>query len=243
MEPAQRRTYHCAFAVLGALNLPFHSAPPSLLTPARTRIKICGLTRPEDMDAALAAGADAVGLVFYKPSPRYVSTEKARELALKAPPFVTRVGLFVNADPADVRSVLQAVPLELLQFHGDEDNAYCTQFGRPFIKAVRMRPGVDLLESARSFPSARAILVDAFVEGYGGGGQTFDWNLIPDSLPLPLILSGGLHADNVRDAVQHVRPWAVDVSSGVEASKGIKDAQKISAFVAAVQEADALRKV
>ncbi|HEX5393054.1 MAG TPA: phosphoribosylanthranilate isomerase [Rhodocyclaceae bacterium] len=213
------------------------------LAPVRTRIKICGLTRPQDMDAALAASADAVGLVFYKPSPRYVSLDQARALALQAPPFVTRVGLFVNAEPAEVREVLQTVPLELLQFHGDEDDAYCAQFGRPFIKAARVRPGVDLLEFARSFPSARAILVDAFVEGYGGGGQTFDWNLIPDSLPLPLILSGGLHAGNVRDAVQHVRPWAVDVSSGVEVAKGIKDAEKISAFVAAVQEADALRKV
>lgn len=205
---------------------------------SRTRIKICGLTRPEDMDAAIAAGADAVGLVFYGPSPRFVDDDRAVALAARVPPFVTRVGLFVNADPVDVRRVLAAVPLELLQFHGDEDDAYCRQFGRPFIKAVRMRPEVDLLESARSFSSARALLLDAYVEGYGGGGQVFDWGLIPRNLPLPLILSGGLHPDNVQAAVRGVQPWAVDVSSGVESAKGIKDAARIDAFVAAVAAAD-----
>ncbi|HEY6897817.1 MAG TPA: phosphoribosylanthranilate isomerase, partial [Rhodocyclaceae bacterium] len=145
----------------------------------RTRIKICGLTRPEDLTAAVIAGADAIGLVFYGPSPRYVAPEKAAALAALVPPFVTRVGLFVNAEPAEVRSILDAVPLELLQFHGDEDDAYCRQFQRPYIKAARMRPGVDLLEFARSYPAARALLLDAFVEGYGGGGETFDWSLIP----------------------------------------------------------------
>jgi len=196
------------------------------------------------MAAALGAGADAVGLVFYAPSPRYVEPPKAQALAQQVPPFVTRVGLFVNAEPAEVRAVMAEVPLELLQFHGDEDDAYCRQFGKPFIKAARMRPEMkkgDLLEFARSFPSARALLLDAFVEGYGGGGQTFDWGLIPDSLPLPLILSGGLLPGNVQEAVQRVRPWAVDVSSGVELApdkKGIKDAGKIDAFVAAVQQAD-----
>ncbi|GAB2180291.1 phosphoribosylanthranilate isomerase [Denitratisoma sp. agr-D3] len=211
------------------------------LVPSRTRIKICGLTRAEDMDAALAAGADAVGLVFYGPSPRYVAPERAAALAARVPPFVTRVGLFVNADPAQVRDVMSEVSLELLQFHGDEDDAYCRQFGKPFIKAARMRPEMgkgDLLEFARAFPSARALLLDAFVEGYGGGGQTFDWGLIPQNLPLPLILSGGLHPGNVGEAVRRVAPWAVDVSSGVEAAKGIKDAAKIGAFIAAVQVAD-----
>lgn len=193
------------------------------------------------MDAALLAGADAVGLVFYGPSPRYVSLESAAALAARVPPFVTRAGLFVNAEPAEVRATLAAVPLELLQFHGDEDEAYCRQFGRPYIKAVRMRPEVtnsDLLEFARLFSSAQALLLDAFVEGYGGGGKAFDWGLIPRHLPLPLILSGGLHADNVKDAVLGVAPWAVDVSSGVEAAKGIKDAARIQAFTAAVRAAD-----
>ena len=194
------------------------------------------------MDAALLAGADAVGLVFYGPSPRYVSLETAATLAASVPPFVTRVGLFVNADPAEVRATMAAVRLELLQFHGDEDEAYCRQFGLSYIKAARMKPGMgktDLLEFARLFPSAQALLLDAFVEGYGGGGKTFDWGLIPDNLSLPLILSGGLHADNVKDAVLGVAPWAVDVSSGVEAAKGIKDAAKIQAFTAAVRAADA----
>ena len=219
-------------------------ASPELTTASslqRTRIKICGLTRAEDMDAALQAGADAVGLVFYPPSPRFVALEQAAALARRVPPFVTRVGLFVNADPADVRRVMADVPLELLQFHGDEDDVYCRQFGKPFIKAARMRPEMkkdDLLEFARTFPSAQALLLDAFVEGYGGGGQTFDWGLIPQNLPLPLILSGGLHPDNVGEAVRRVAPWAVDVSSGVEAGKGIKDAARIDAFIAAVQAAD-----
>jgi phosphoribosylanthranilate isomerase len=193
------------------------------------------------MDAVLQAGADAVGLVFYPPSPRFVALEQAAALARRVPPFVTRVGLFVNTDPADVRRVMADVPLELLQFHGDEDDAYCRQFGKPFIKAARMQPEMekdDLLEFARTFPSAQALLLDAFVEGYGGGGQTFDWGLIPQNLPLPLILSGGLHPDNVGEAVRRVAPWAVDVSSGVEAGKGIKDAARIDAFIAAVQAAD-----
>lgn len=222
--------------VSSPLCIPF--SPDLISTTSRTRIKVCGLTRPEDMDAALAAGVDAVGLVFYGPSPRYVALEQAQSLAQRVPSFVTRVGLFVNADPEEVKRTMATVSLELLQFHGDEDDAYCRQFGKPFIKAARMRPEVDLLEFARSFPSAQALLLDAYVEGYGGGGQTFDWGLIPRSLPLPLILSGGLHPGNVQAAVQGVKPWAVDVSSGVEAAKGIKDVAKIKAFVAAVQLAD-----
>jgi phosphoribosylanthranilate isomerase len=205
---------------------------------SRTRIKICGITRSEDLQAAVSAGADALGFVFYPPSPRFLADAAASRLASAVPPFVTRVGLFVNADPAFVRSTLAAVPLDLLQFHGDEDAAYCEQFARPYIKAARVRPGLDLVEFARSFPSARGVLLDAYVEGYGGAGQTFDWSLIPRELPLPVVLSGGLNADNVREAVTNLRPSAVDVSSGVEAGKGIKDAGKIAAFVAAVNEAD-----
>ncbi|SDH65765.1 phosphoribosylanthranilate isomerase [Propionivibrio dicarboxylicus] len=209
----------------------------------RTRIKMCGLTRPQDVLAAVEAGADAIGLVFYPPSPRYVDLAQAAALARLVPPFVTIVGLFVNADAATLRATLAAVPIHLLQFHGDEDEAYCRQFDRPFIKAARMKPGMDLLQYAQAFPSAQAILLDAFVEGYGGGGKVFDWTLIPERLETPVILSGGLDADNVGDAVRRVRPAAVDVSSGIEVAKGIKDAEKMQAFVAAVRGAEVETKV
>ncbi len=205
---------------------------------SRTRIKICGLTRPEDVRAAVAAGADAVGLVFYPPSPRALSFDRAAELVALLPPFVTAVGLFVNPAPSFVAEACARVPLQLLQFHGDETDAECARHGLPWIKAARMRPGVDLVEFAASHPGARGILLDAFVEGYGGGGKVFDWSLIPAGLDRPIILSGGLDAANVADAVRHVRPWAVDVSSGVEFAKGIKDAAKIAAFVAGVRNAD-----
>lgn len=208
---------------------------------SRTAIKICGLTRREDLLNAIDAGADAVGLVFYKPSPRYVNLAKARDLARWVPPNVCMVGLFVNATPEEIKQVLNVVPLDLLQFHGDdsfETEAYCKQFGRPYLKAARMAPGLDLLEYASRYPSAQALLLDALVEGYGGGGKTFDWSLIPKSLPLPIVLSGGLNPDNVTEAVRVVRPAGVDVSSGVEQSKGIKDAAKITAFIAGVREAD-----
>jgi phosphoribosylanthranilate isomerase len=205
---------------------------------SRTRIKICGLTRPEDVLAAVRAGADAIGFVFYPHSPRFVSFERAAELAALLPPFVTAVGLFVNASADFVGAALERVPLQLLQFHGDESDAECARHGRPWIKAARMRPGVDLVEFAVSHPGARGILVDAFVEGYGGGGATFDWSLIPAGFDRPLILSGGLDPDNVAAAVRRLRPWAVDVSSGVESAKGIKDAARIAAFVAGVRDAD-----
>lgn len=211
----------------------------------RTRIKICGITREVDLQAALGAGADAIGFVFYPPSPRYLIAERAAPLASQVPPFVTRVGLFVNEPAASVEATLRVVPLDLLQFHGDEDEAYCAQFGKPWIKAIRMRADLDLLKSAARFSGARALLVDAFVDGYGGGGKTFDWALIPQDLPMPLILSGGLNADNIRQAIRAVRPWAVDVSSGVEAvggpgdQRGIKDARRIDEFVAGVRDADA----
>jgi len=204
----------------------------------KTRIKICGLTREEDVDAAVAAGADAIGLVFYPPSPRYLTVERAAALARRIPPFVDVVGLFVNETAAVVRAVCEAVPINILQFHGDEDAAYCRQFARPYLRAARVRPGLDLVEFARSFPDARGLLLDAFVEGYGGGGHVFDWTLIPPGLPGFLVLSGGLDAANVGAAVERVRPVAVDVSSGVEMSKGIKDHSKIAAFVAAVRKAD-----
>ena len=207
----------------------------------RTRIKICGLTRPEDVLVAIEAGADALGFVFYPPSPRFIDIERAASLVQLVPPFVTTVGLFVNAEPQVVRETLAAVPLHLLQFHGDEGEAYCRQFDRPYVKAARMKPGIDLLQYASAFPSAQAILLDAFVEGFGGGGKAFDWNLIPSALPKPLILSGGLDAGNVGEAISRVKPAAVDVSSGVEAAKGIKDAGKIHAFVSAVCAAEMAR--
>ena len=208
----------------------------------RTRIKICGITREEDLAAAVAAGADALGFVFYAPSPRYVTPQLAAQLLARVPAFVTKVGLFVNEPAQTVRAVLAGLPLDLLQFHGDEDAAYCAQFGRPWIKAARVKPGFDLLKYAAAFaeaPGISGLLLDAHVEGYGGGGKTFDWSLIPRSLPLPVILSGGLHPGNVVEAVRAVRPWAVDVSSGVEAARGIKDAQKITEFIAGVRDADA----
>lgn len=204
----------------------------------KTRIKICGLTREEDVDAAVAAGADAIGFVFYAPSPRYVSPQRAAELARRIPPFVDVVGLFVNESAEAVRAACAAVPISILQFHGDEDAAYCRQFTRPYLRAARVRPGLDLVEFARAFPDARGLLLDAFVDGYGGGGHVFDWTLIPPALPSFLVLSGGLTATNVGDAMWRVRPVAVDVSSGVEAGKGIKDHSKIAAFVAAVRKAD-----
>jgi phosphoribosylanthranilate isomerase len=204
----------------------------------RTRVKICGITRSEDARAACDLGADAVGLVFYPPSPRYVSIAQAQALCAAVPPFVSVVGLFVNAEPDWIRRVLHVVPLHVLQFHGDESVAQCGQYGRPYIKAARVRPGLDLLEYALAFPGAQGLLLDAYVEGFGGGGRPFDWSVVPSRLPMPVILSGGLHPGNVSQAVQAVRPWAVDVSSGVEARKGIKDAHKMAEFIAGVRDGD-----
>lgn len=196
------------------------------------RVKICGITRNEDMSAACAAGADALGFVFYAKSPRNLSIEQAASLIKALPPFVQSVGLFVDAEPVFVRAVLEAVPLDLLQFHGGENPEYCRQFGRPYLKAVRVRPGVDLVKYASDFSDARALLLDAFVPGVPGGtGERFDWRLIPAGLNRPIILSGGLNPDNVTEAVQAVQPWAVDVSSGVESAPGIKDAAKVAAFI------------
>jgi phosphoribosylanthranilate isomerase len=204
-----------------------------------TRVKICGITRAEDARTVAASGADAIGLVFYAKSPRHVSAEQAAQLVAALPPFVTTVGLFVDAEAAFVREVLATVPLDVLQFHGDESPEYCTQFGRPYLKAIRVKAGVDLLQCAAQFSTARALLLDAYVAGVPGGtGATFDWGLIPRQLPLPVILSGGLDAENVAEAIERVRPYAVDVSSGVEAGKGIKDAAKVAAFVNEVKRVD-----
>jgi phosphoribosylanthranilate isomerase len=204
-----------------------------------TRIKICGITRAEDALVAAECGADAIGLVFYQRSPRHVSIAQAKQLADALPPFMSVVGLFVDAEATLVREVLANVPLDLLQFHGDETPEYCAQFGRPYIKAIRVKAGVDLLQCSTDFRSAKGLLLDAHVEGIPGGtGAAFDWALIPKQLPLPVILSGGLDAENVAAAIKQVRPYAVDVSSGVEASKGIKDAAKIAAFINEVKRTD-----
>jgi phosphoribosylanthranilate isomerase len=205
----------------------------------RTRIKICGLTREADLDAAVLAGADAVGFVFYGKSPRWISMDRAAQLARRLPAFVTPVGLFVNAVPEQIALAVQAIPQLVLQFHGDESPRECDAAGRPYLRAARMAPGFDLLDYAASYPFAQGLLLDAHVEGYGGGGKVFDWSLIPRNVPRPLVLSGGLTAQNVIDGILQVRPWAVDVSSGVEAAKGIKDAAAIRRFCEAVREADA----
>jgi phosphoribosylanthranilate isomerase len=205
----------------------------------RTRVKICGITRVEDARAAAGAGADAIGLVFYPPSPRFLSVERAREIRDALPPFVQSVALFVNADAAQVAQVIGRVHPGMLQFHGEETPEYCAQFGLPYLKACRVAQGVDLLEYLRPFSAASGWLLDAHVEEYGGVGASFDWTLVPQSLGRPLVLSGGLTKDNVRSAVRRVRPWAVDVSSGVESAKGIKDAARIAAFIAEVRNADA----
>jgi len=204
----------------------------------RTRVKICGITRAQDLAAAAAAGADAIGLVFYPYSPRYLSRERARALRREAPPFLSTVALFVNAPEADVRRVLDEVRPDALQFHGEETADYCGSFGLPYFKTCRVRPGVDLLEYWRPYSGASGWLADAYVEDYGGTGERFEWSLVPRKLGRPLILSGGLTSANVREAIRAVQPWAVDVSSGVESAKGIKDAARIAAFITEVRNAD-----
>jgi phosphoribosylanthranilate isomerase len=205
----------------------------------RTRIKICGLTREADVDAAVEAGADALGFNLWPGSARHVSAGRARELASRLPPFVTPVLLFVNATAEAVQRGVAALPQALVQFHGDETPAQCEAAGRPYIRAARMAEGFDLLDFADRFASAQALLLDAHVEGYGGAGKVFDWSRVPASVPCPVVLSGGLNPANVTDGVLRVRPFAVDVSSGVEASKGIKDAALMRRFCEAVREADA----
>jgi phosphoribosylanthranilate isomerase len=206
----------------------------------RTRIKICGIREALHGVVAADAGADAIGLVFYRESPRFVTPGAAASVVALLPPFVTSVGLFVDADEGKIRDTLAAVRLDCLQFHGTETPEFCASFGIPYLRAVSMKEGTNLLEWAGRFSSARALLVDAHVPGIPGGtGQTFDWSAIPRDLPMPVILSGGLTAENVGPAINAVRPWAVDVSSGVEASRGSKDPKKIVDFIRSVQREDA----
>ncbi len=216
---------------------------------ARCRIKVCGLTRSEDLEAAVAAGVDAVGFVFYPASPRYIAPQAAAKLIAALPPFVTSVGLFVNAHASEVAEVVAQAPVSLLQFHGDESVAQCcaaaAAVNRPLLRAMRIQDGMqaaDLLEYEHAYRAASALfaglLLDAYVDGYGGGGKVFDWALIPKELAPRAVLSGGLSEQNVTEAVVRVRPYAVDVSSGVEHGKGIKDAAKIRAFISAVRAAD-----
>ncbi len=207
----------------------------------RVRVKVCGLTRPADVVDCVQAGADALGLVFFADSPRAVDAAQARALLMHVPAFVQSVGLFVNPDAASVRAVLDAVPLDLLQFHGEETAEFCAQFSRPYLKAVRVRPGLDLLQYCDQHARARGILLDAYhPSAWGGTGVSFDWSLVPTGLGLPVILSGGLNPTNVGEAIRAVRPYAVDVSSGVEISKGIKDASRIQAFMNGVRTHEAL---
>jgi len=204
----------------------------------RTRVKICGITRVEDALTAVAHGCDAIGLVFYGPSPRNVDIQRAAEIVAALPPFVSSVGLFVDAMPGEINTVLAEVQLDLLQFHGEESPDACRLYGLPYMKAVRVRDDTNLLQYATQYQDARALLLDAFLPGVAGGtGHVFDWSLIPQQLPVPLVLAGGLTPDNVAGAIRQVRPYAVDVSGGVEESKGIKNAAKIAAFMQGVQNA------
>jgi len=205
----------------------------------RTRVKICGLTRESDLVTAVAAGADAIGLVFHAPSSRTVTPEQARILVAALPPFVTGVGLFVDAEPDRVRSVLAQVPLAALQFHGDEPPAYCEAFHRPWIKAVRMRSGTDLRAAARYYDKACGLLLDTYDPATAGGtGRRFDWDRVPAWLAPEIILAGGLNRDNVAEAIRRVGPYALDVSGGVEVAPGVKDRAKIEAFLQGVRDGD-----
>lgn len=223
-------------------------APDATALPPRTRIKLCGLSRPEDVEHAAALGADAIGLVFYPKSPRAVTVAQAAELARAVPPFVSVVGLFVNATAEEIEAVVREVQLTLLQFHGDETPAQCEALGRaarlPWLRAVRVGPSTqsaDLVESALQYSKARGLLFDTLVPDYGGSGKVFDWSLIPAELARRAVLSGGLNAQNVGDAIRQLRPFAVDVSSGIEVpgAKGVKDHARMAAFVRAVRAADA----
>lgn len=204
----------------------------------RTRVKICGITNLEDAKMAVSAGADAIGLVFYKNSPRFVSINVASQITRNLPPFINCVGLFVDADESYIRQVLEQVEIDTLQFHGQESEQACALYQRPYIKAVRMQKTINLMEEVNKYPSARALLLDTYVDGTPGGtGETFDWGIIPEELLKPLILAGGLDASNVKKAISEVRPYAVDVSGGVEKEKGIKDANKIKKFISETMNA------
>jgi len=206
----------------------------------RTRIKVCGITREQDAMSAAQHGTDAVGFIFWRPSARYIEPRQAGSIAAALPVFVSAVCVFVNPTPDEVGAVLECLPAATLQFHGEESPGFCEQFHRPYIKSARMRPTLDLVEYFAPYAGASAWLIDAFDERtYGGSGVPFDWNLLPDGLSRPWILSGGLTLDTVTAAVQRLHPWGVDVSSGVESEKGIKDASKIAAFIAGVRNSDA----
>lgn len=203
----------------------------------KTKIKICGIRSVDDALAAVGYGADAIGLVFYEPSPRAVTLNQASDIVKALPPFVTSVALFVNADATLVQTVIDQVKPSLLQFHGDETPEYCAAFNHAFIKAVRVKPETNLLQYAELYANAKGLLLDAYTKGVPGGtGRTFDWELIPKQLPLPVILAGGLNSGNVADAITQVKPYAVDVSGGVESAKGIKDAHKVQAFIEQVHQ-------
>ena len=205
----------------------------------RTRVKYCGITRPEDALIAAQLGVDAIGLVFYPPSPRAVSIEQALEVIAAVPAFVTIVALFVNHEVAEVETVLTELQIDLLQFHGDETAEQCERYDWPYIKAVRMQEGVDLLNISAHHAQARGLLLDSYQAGVAGGtGQTFDWARIPDELGCPVILAGGLAPDNVATAIEQVQPFAVDVSGGIESAKGIKDAEKMKAFMRSVNSVE-----
>ena len=201
----------------------------------RTRIKICGIKHRDDALKAVECGADAIGLIFVEKSPRYTSLTDARVIAESMPPFVTIVGLFMDASEEIVREALKVVPLNLLQFHGDESSAFCDQFELPYIKVLRMRENVNVVAFAQEYPNAAGILLDTYTKAGGGSGLTFDWSLIPEDVPLPLILAGGLKPENVASAVETVKPYAVDVSSGVESGPAVKDHKKIEQFIKEVQ--------
>ena len=204
-----------------------------------TRVKICGITREQDASAAIECGADALGFVFYEPSPRHVSVERAAAIARRLPPFVTTVALFVDADTGLIDRVVGEVGVDLLQFHGHESPEDCARHRRPWIRAIAMRPGMDLIAVQARFAAGRGLLLDAYRPGVPGGtGETFDWNRIPDTLAPRIVLAGGLNASNVGRAVRQVRPFAVDVSGGVEAASGIKDPDKIKAFIEEVRRAE-----
>ena len=204
----------------------------------RTRVKICGITRVEDALAATDHGCDAIGLVFYEPSPRNVDIQRAAEIVAALPPFVSVVGLFVDAASSEIEHVLSRVRLDVLQFHGDETPDACRRYGLPYMKAVRVRHETNLLQYADQYNDAKALLLDAYLPGVAGGtGLVFDWGLIPNQLPIPIVLAGGLNPKNITEAIRQVRPYAVDVSGGVEKTKGIKDADKIAAFMQGVENA------
>lgn len=205
------------------------------------RVKICGITRVEDALTAVRLGAHAIGLVFWRQSARYVTPATAREIVAALPPFVSTVGVYVDPDPEWVKETSSAAGVNLLQFHGNESPEFCRQFPVPYIKAMRVRAEVDLLQYATRYQGAMGLLLDTYVKGEPGGtGHAFDWNLIPPNLSLPLILSGGLHSGNVTAAIKQAQPWAVDVSSGVETAKGIKDPEKIAAFMRGVRNSECL---